>query len=112
MPAIGSAQVDVTVDARRMHAYATLVEKHAAAFRADLEKLMARDSTPATGDQHTVTLGTYAVDLTHPAACLDQDACPYTAAAAAMTLNMLAIGGTWTCGLHGGELIILERTAM
>jgi hypothetical protein len=33
--------IEVKVDVARLHALAALIEKHAGAFRADLEKLMA-----------------------------------------------------------------------
>ena len=40
-------KVPVTPDLARLHAFTVLVEKHAGAFRADLEKLMGHENPPA-----------------------------------------------------------------
>jgi hypothetical protein len=61
------------------------------------------------GDQHTICLDGSTPALTHPATCPDPAACPFTAAAGSVTTPLLATGGTWTCDLNGGALILLKR---
>jgi hypothetical protein len=63
-----------------------------------------------TGGQHTLDLDGATPALTHPAGC-DPAACPFTAAAGSLPAPMLATGGTWTCDLNDGALILLKRIA-
>jgi|HubBroStandDraft_6_1064221.scaffolds.fasta_scaffold156758_4 hypothetical protein len=61
-------------------------------------------------DQHAVCLDGATPALTHPAGC-DPAGCPFTAAAEVLPAPMIAAGGTWTCDLSGGALILLKRIA-
>ena len=58
---------------------------------------------------HTVTLDPAGAVLSHPAVCADTGTCPFIPAATVLPPAMLAIGGTWTCGLYDGHLILLAR---
>ena len=49
MAAAPEIRVDVTPDATRLHALMVLIEKHAGAFRADLEKWMDGEGEPTGG---------------------------------------------------------------
>ena len=49
MAEIREIKVPVTPDLRRLHALAALVEKHAGAFRADLERLMGQGTEDEAG---------------------------------------------------------------
>ena len=49
MAVVPKIRIPVIPDLARLHALAVLVEKHAGAFRADLEKLMGQDSDEPAG---------------------------------------------------------------
>jgi hypothetical protein len=70
------------------------------------EEALAIDS-----DQHAICLDGAAPALTHPASCPDPAGCPFTAAAGSLSVPVLATGGTWTCDLSDGALILLKRIA-
>jgi hypothetical protein len=61
--------------------------------------------------QHVVSLDGGNAYIAHPAGCQDPSACPFTAAAGKLPPPMLATGGTWTCDLNDGSLILLKRIA-
>lgn len=70
---------------------------------------MTGSSPNLASGQHTISLNGDTANLVHPAGCQDPAACPFVTAAAALTPVMLATGGTWTCGLHDGALILHYR---
>jgi hypothetical protein len=49
MAVVPKIRIPVMPDLARLHALAVLVEKHAGAFRADLEKLMGQGAEDETG---------------------------------------------------------------
>jgi hypothetical protein len=80
-------------------------------FGADPKTAVVAHGGHAAG-QHIVGLDGDSADVTHPAGCQVPDACTFTTAAAAVPPVMLATGGTWTCDLNNGSLILLKRIAI